>query len=680
MNRIWMLAIFGLITLRTMSPAAAQADNLTPYSWDTANLALAYPADWDAPIVSELDGQISLQMAQTLADQPDTRPPGIPIINLTLIPNDIPGVDLTPYLTENFNGLGIIPVGSTASTLLGFDALITEGSSEDGLLFGLIRAVQLPDNSILLVAGRAVEAQRESFTQLFNNVADSIVLGAGSAPATPSYGVLWNTTRTAADGESAFLNLTGIAASPDGKLYAVDASVGLIQIDAQTGSILATYPNDQLTVPTAVTIANDGTVYVADTSCQCIQVLGADGTWRDPLEGFGVQSPASIITTPDGTLYATDQTDLGVQVQRILGDERQVIELGVEVNTQPILAVDGGGNVLALTIDGLVLPVAEGDFAALYTMNLPSALINGFSLNSNNQLVLATGDRGVLIVDTSGEPLDSLGRIVANFPMPGEFVNTRGVAVGTDGTIYITDADGTFGSVTAMNTQVAAGRIGSSVLVPGTAVQGTLNSTTLQQDWTLNGVAGQTVTISAVDASETGVLDVSLRLIAPNDSEEATNDDHTGIDLTTPVDAQLSNHTLAASGNYVVRVELVNGSGTYRLGVVQELPFILNTDSATHIQGSLEGSLPKQVWTFEGKAGQVFTITMQTTDGELDPVLRLLNSQGDVIAENDDAADSALGKNAQLVMVNIPSDGTYTLEAVRFSGAGDYTIIIVATS
>lgn len=680
MNRIRMLVIFGLIILRAISPAAAQADNLTPYSWDAANLALAYPADWDAPIVGEVNGQASLQMAQTLADQPDTRPPGIPIIHLTLIPNDIPGVDLTPYMAENFAGLGITPVGSTASTLLGFDALIAEGSSDDSLLFGLIRAVQLPDNSILLVAGRAVEAQRETFTQLFNSVADSIVLGAGSAPATPIYGVLWNTMRTAADGESAFLNLTGITASPNGKLYAVDASVGVIEIDAQTGTILATYANDQLTVPTAITVATDGAVYVADSACQCIQVLDTDGTWRDPIEGFGIQSPASIIATPDGTIYATDQTEVGVQVQIIRGDERQNIELGMEVNTQPLLAVDEGGNALALTSDGLVLPIAEGDFAALYTLNLPSALINGFALNRNNQLVLATGDRGVLIVDTTGEPLDSLGRIVANFPLPGEFVSTKGLAVGTDGTIYITDGDGTFGSITAMNTQVATGRIGSSLLIPGTAVQGTLNSTTLRQDWTLNVVAGQTVTISAVDASETGILDVSLKLIAPDGSEEASNDDHSGIDLTTPVDAQLSNHVLATSGNYVVRVELVNGSGTYRLGVVQELPFTLNTEEATYLQGNLEGSLPKQLWTFEGTAGQVFTITIQTTSGELDPVLRLLDARGDVVAENDDAADSALGKNAQIVMVTIPANGTYTLEASRFSGAGGYSVIIVATS
>jgi hypothetical protein len=205
MRRLLIFLILMIVSGNLIT-AMAQTDNLTPYSWDDANLALAYPSDWDTPIASNQDGQPILQMAQTLNDQPDTRPPGIPFINLTLLPNDIPDADLTPYIAENFNKIGITPVGTTASTLLGFDALTAEGSSADKLLFGLMRAVELPDNRILLVTGRAAEAQHETFAQLFNDVADSIVLGAGSEPATPTYGVLWNTARTTADGESAFVN------------------------------------------------------------------------------------------------------------------------------------------------------------------------------------------------------------------------------------------------------------------------------------------------------------------------------------------------------------------------------------------------------------------------------------------------------------------------------------------
>src|SRR4029450_7204055 len=129
--------------------------------------------------------------------------------------------------------------------------------------------------------------------------------------------------------------------------------------------------------------------------------------------------------------------------------------LGVEVNVQPLLAVSQNGQVLALTEEGNILPIAEGDFSALYTLNLPSAYVNGFAVDGDNQFVLATSDRGVLIVDSTGNPLNGLGRSVANYPMPGEFVSPHSAAVGSDGTIYITDSDGTFGAVTAMNTRVA---------------------------------------------------------------------------------------------------------------------------------------------------------------------------------------------------------------------------------
>jgi hypothetical protein len=543
-----------------------------------------------------------------------------------------------------------------------------------------MRAVQLPDDRIFLVSGRAVEAQHETFAQLFNDVADSIVLGSGSAPVTPTYGVLWNIMRTTADGENAFVNLRSIAYSPDGLIYAVDPTVGVIAMDAETGVVTAAYPNEQLTLPSAIAVGNDRIVYVADTVCQCIQVLDADGNWGEPIMGFGIESPASIVATADGSVYATDQTDSGIQVQVIRGQDRLTIELGMEFNVQPLLSVNPSGQVLALTPEGNIFPIAEGDFSALYALTMPSVYVNAFAVEGDDHFVLATGDRGILIVDSAGNPINGLGRVVANFPMAGEFVSPQGIAIGDDGTIYVTDSDGTFGSVTAMNTRVAAGRVGLAQLIPGVAVQGTLNSTATQQDWTLNGMAGQVVTISAVDATESGVLDVGLQLIAPNGQGESNNDDQNGDDLTTAVDAQISDHTLASSGTYTVRVELVNGSGTYRLGIVQELPFTLKSDAPTQLQGTLEGALPKQRWTFEANAGQVLTITMQAQSGTLDPALRLLSENGQVVAENDDASDSALGKDSQLVRVNIPSNGLYVLEAGRFSGSGDYSVIIVTTS
>jgi hypothetical protein len=71
---------------------------------------------------------------------------------------------------------------------------------------------------------------------------------------------------------------------------------------------------------------------------------------------------------------------------------------------------------------------------------------------------------------------------------------------------------------------------------------------------------------------------------------------------------------------------------------------------------------------------------MMAESGDLDPLLRLRDASGNVLAENDDAADSSLGLNAQLLQVALPADGPYTVEAVRFAGTGRYRLVIVTTS
>ncbi len=676
------LVLFGLIGLVFIQTTWAQESNLIPYTWADVGLTISYPADWDEPLpgVSD-DGRLTLSMAQTLVDSPDARPPGIPIITLSILPPSAPVDDFTPLMTEELDSLSITvtPTDISTSTLAGQDGQSAEGVSDDGLLLGFARATALPDGTVLLVTGRAPEARRVDFTELFNAVADSITLDEVSSTARPIYGVVWNTTRTVADGDDAFVTLTG-AAYRDGKLYAVDMALGVVELDAKTGTVLANYPNPDFQLPSSIAVDADGVVYVADPVCQCIQILDTDGTWRDAITDFDIESPASILVTSDGTLYATELTDSGIQVRLISENGENAIAFGPEVVAQPLLALGADGQVLALTPDGVVLAVSEEDLAPLATLDTGQIFITDFAVDTSGNFILTTEGLGILIVSPDGEPVDGLGRIVANFPLPGEFVHPSGVVVGDDGTIYVVDSDGSFGSVTAMNRNISAGRIGSTVLIPGVAVQGVLDESTTQQDWTLDGVTGQLVTISAVDATGTGALDVSLELIAPDGSVEAQNDDQEGVDLAVPVDAQIPNHVLAATGNYTVRVKAVDGSGPYNLGIVQDLSFSLNSDGSTEIDGKIEDALPKQRWTFEGTAGQVFTITMGVTSGTLDPLVRLLDADGNVLAENDDADDPELGKNAQIVQVTLPADGLYTLEAARFEGEGDYVLLIVATS
>jgi hypothetical protein len=660
--------------------ALAQTGNVVPYAWEAADLALAYPAGWDEPLPSDADGQLVLQMAQTLVDSPDIRPPGVPIITLTVTTPQEAETDVLPPLQAAFDTLQMTPGEPSSTILMGVNGQAVSGVSDDELLFAVGRAAVLPDSRVLVVTGRAPSAQRDDFLQLFDAVTNSLVLGAGSAPVTPSYGVLWFTERTLDDGANAFVNLVGMGYA-GGLLYTTDPFLGVIQLDAVSGDVLATFANENLTAPSDLAVDSAGNVYVADIACQCILVLAADGTWLDPMGEFGAGAPVSITIASDDTLYATDQTDANIEVRVFAGGEESNITFGEEVTAQPALAADHAGRILAVTVDGLLLTLQGGQFVPQGALTALTSVATDAAVDTNNNLVLATNGEGILIVNSNGEEVERLGRLVANFPLPGEVVSPVSVTVSADGTIYWADSDGTFGAVTAMSTRVESGRIGATTLELDVAVQGTLSETSPQQRWTFNAIAGQRVTISAVEAVRDSGLDMAVHLLAPDGSEEAYNDDHAGIDLYSAFDAQIRLHTFAASGAYTIAVEWVGGQGTYSLGISGDRPLELSSDGVTRVEGHLQDVFPTQRWVFEAQAGQVFTFTMQAApDTALDSVLRLLDPDGELVATNDDAADPALGLDSQLVQVELPRDGIYTIEASRFDGEGAYTLVIVATT
>lgn len=671
-----------LLSLWPIELWAQESDDLIAFTWDAADIDLGYPAGWDEPLPGELNGRPVLDIAQTLVDSPEARPPGIPSFQLILISDALPEADLESFLAEALQSLGITPTEQTSITLVGIPGLAASGLSTDQSLFGASRAVQLPDNRVFIMSGRVLAVQRDVFLQIFETIASSIEFAVDLESTVPEYGVLWHTERNPADDLAAFVNLAGAAYTSNGWLYSADAELGLLRLDAATGEILATFPNEELTAPTDVTVDAQGRVYVADGVCGCIAVLNAGETWDTPILGFGVDAPYSLVIGGDGSLYATSIDDAGMISVRVFreGSDQTQISLGAEQVAQPLLGVDRDGRIIALTIEGSVLALENNTFIPLFQLADVPPQANDITFDLSNNLLIATSDQGILVVDSSGTLVDRLGRIVASSPLPGEVVVPRGVAVGDDGTIYITDSDGSFGAITALSTRVPRGRIGSTALVLGVAVQGTLDGDTPQQTWTFQGTAGQQVTISAVDSSRQEALDLSLRLLGPDGNEETSNDNQEGEELFGLTDAQISNYTLQSSGTYAVVVERVSGEGEYALGISQPQPLALSTDTVTRVDGEIADVFPTQKWTFEGTAGQVFTMTMQAESGSLDSLLRLIGPGDIPLAENDDADDPAISPNAQLVQVQLPVDGMYTIEATRFEGEGRYSLVIVATA
>jgi len=496
---------------------------------------------------------------------------------------------------------------------------------------------------------------------------------------TGAYGVLWHTLGSSADSQP-FVELTGLAYLEPGILFTVDRDLGVLKFDAFTGALVETIPNAFISKPSDVAVDAVGRLYVSDLDCSCIFILNPDSTWQaDTISGFGEAAPMHIAVSSGGVLYATDvAVDGAVIIKTFASDAQMSTEFNTDLSSQPHLLFNDSNVLLVLDDDGRVFALSDEGLRFAYAVADMPVSVNAVAVDGNNNLFLATQSRGLVIYDTNGAVIGRAGRIAAGFPIAGEVVSPRGVAVSADGTVYLADSDGTFGAVTAFVR--ASGRTTGTALDMDVAVMGFLNDESPSQDWHFDATRGQRVTISAIANNEDEQLDVALRIITPVGEEEAFNDDHRGSDLVDQFDARLPDHIFAFDGEYTIRVELIAGEGTYSLGITQPRPFQLAAGNVTLLNGEISDIFPTQQWVFQGRAGQVFTITMQAQNDDLDTIIRLLDPQNNVIAENDDAFDPELGFNSQLVQVTLPTDGAYTIEAARFSGQGAYSLVIVATS
>lgn len=101
------------------------------------------------------------------------------------------------------------------------------------------------------------------------------------------------------------------------------------------------------------------------------------------------------------------------------------------------------------------------------------------------------------------------------------------------------------------------------------------------------------------------------------------------------------------------------------------------------VRGTLNNNTPVHEWTFEGQAGQRISITMidASGEGQLDPVINLIDPHGRAIASNDDAGANIVNgmspRDAHLEFA-LPTTGTYTIEATRFGGRGEYELTLRA--
>jgi hypothetical protein len=94
------------------------------------------------------------------------------------------------------------------------------------------------------------------------------------------------------------------------------------------------------------------------------------------------------------------------------------------------------------------------------------------------------------------------------------------------------------------------------------------------------------------------------------------------------------------------------------------------------LSGSLDDDHYRQLYVFNGRQGEIVTISMITTEGDLDPYISLVDSTGRGVAFSDDDGD---GKAALLDSLHLPITGDYFLIATRFgheqgSTSGNYQL------
>lgn len=93
------------------------------------------------------------------------------------------------------------------------------------------------------------------------------------------------------------------------------------------------------------------------------------------------------------------------------------------------------------------------------------------------------------------------------------------------------------------------------------------------------------------------------------------------------------------------------------------------------VRGRLDDAAPRIVYTFDGLRGDVISLSLQVTGGDLEPMLILMNGVGTVI----DLPDDAPGRDVRFGSLRVPETAEYFVILSRFGDrlgttAGDYSL------
>ncbi|RMG69786.1 MAG: hypothetical protein D6711_18880 [Chloroflexi bacterium] len=242
-------------------------------------------------------------------------------------------------------------------------------------------------------------------------------------------------------------------------------------------------------------------------------------------------------------------------------------------------------------------------------------------------------------------------------------------------TRYGFEAGTTTGNFSLVLQEAANSGLGNSPLaaipISTNAIQeGTLNPQLNAQYYRFQASKDDLITITLTPLGGNG--DITLALT--NDSLQPIVTSNT-----------IENFLIPTDGEYYLVISGTNGR--YRLSIQNDGNAFANVPNdirrityGTSITGNIDDTTPQVTYAFWGEAGDTIRITMDRSEGNLDPYLTILAADGNTVLVVDD--DSGVNQNARIERYTLPQTGVYFIRASRFEGEanpntiGSYVLVL----
>lgn len=279
----------------------------------------------------------------------------------------------------------------------------------------------------------------------------------------------------------------------------------------------------------------------------------------------------------------------------------------------------------------------------------------------------------------------TLGQYAQAVPDIERFIELQGEDVSADVFRILEEARAQMGSTTPRPTPSTAT---GTTLTYGQSYDGTINNETPTVELQFRGNAGDIIGIQHQATS--GDLDPLLILIGPNGREIIRNDDDPESD---GFNSYIRNFRLPVTGIYTIvatrfQQNLGNSSGNFTITLESNAPAQPDIrppgDAIRYgqtVEGEIRNDKPRDVYRFDGRAGDVINIQMTATSGDLDTLLILIGPGGRELVRNDDDPQGGNTSDSFIRAFRLPVDGPYTIIATRFqqelgSRQGGYTLLL----